>query len=177
MVFSSITFVLVFLPIVLLFYYLTAIICPNNIKFKCLNILLLISSMFFYAWGEPTYILLLISSMFVNFFLATAIEVNRGLKNSGVWLFIGVTLNLLFLIYFKYINFLISTKLFGMVITELPADLRPAPDFKVLLPLGISFYTFQAISYLIDVHRGTAKVARSLVDFGCYLTMFPQLVA
>lgn len=115
--------------------------------------------------------------MYGNFFIATAIDVNKGTRNCGVWLFTGVILNLLFLIYFKYINLLITTKLFGIVVNELPSDLRPAPNFHVALPLGISFYTFQAISYLIDVYRKNSKVARSLIDFGCYLTMFPQLVA
>lgn len=176
MVFSSITFILVFLPIVLLSYYLAATISPKRIKFKCLNALLLFCSLFFYAWGEP-YILLLIISMFVNFFLAKEIEANKGMKNSNIWLFAGIAINLLFLIYFKYINFIISTKLFEFIISELPPYLRPAQNFHVSLPLGISFYTFQAISYIIDVHRGTAKAARSLIDFGCYLAMFPQLVA
>ena len=177
MVFSSVTFVLVFLPLTLALYFLTAFIIPKRAKFKCLNIVLLVCSMIFYAWGEPTYILLLLVSMYGNYFLATVIEVNKGTKNCGLWLFTGVVLNLAFLIYFKYINLIISTQLFGIVVNELPQDLRPAPNFHVALPLGISFYTFQAISYLIDVYRGTAKVARSLIDFGCYLTMFPQLVA
>ena len=177
MVFSSVTFVLVFLPLTLALYFFTAFIVPNKIKFKCLNIVLLICSMLFYAWGEPTYVFLLAGSMYANFFLASSIEINRGTANAKVWLYVGVTLNLLFLIYFKYINFLLSTKLFGLAVAELPSGLRPAPNFHVSLPLGISFYTFQAISYLIDVKRGTAKVARSLIDFGCYLTMFPQLVA
>lgn len=177
MVFSSITFVLVFLPITLGLYFLTALTVPAKIKCRCLNIVLLLCSMLFYAWGEPSYIVLLLVSMLGNYFLATVLEVNRGTRNGGLWLFIGVTLNLLFLIYFKYMNLIVSTRLFGMVAPELPPELRPAPNFHVALPLGISFYTFQAISYLIDVQRGTAKVARSLIDFGCYLTMFPGLVA
>lgn len=177
MVFSSVTFIFVFLPITLALYFLSAAFSPAKVKFKVLNIILLFCSLFFYAWGEPSYILLLIVSMYGNFFIATAIDVNKGTKNCGVWLFTGVILNLLFLIYFKYINLLITTKLFGIVVNELPSDLRSAPNFHVALPLGISFYTFQAISYLIDVYRQNSKVARSLIDFGCYLTMFPQLVA
>ena len=177
MVFSSVTFIFVFLPITLALYFLSAAFSPAKVKFKVLNIILLFCSLFFYAWGEPSYILLLIVSMYGNFFIATAIDVNKGTRNCGVWLFTGVILNLLFLIYFKYINLLITTKLFGIVVNELPSDLRPAPNFHVALPLGISFYTFQAISYLIDVYRQNSKVARSLIDFGCYLTMFPQLVA
>lgn len=177
MVFSSVTFIFVFLPITLALYFLSAAFSPAKVKFKVLNIILLFCSLFFYAWGEPSYILLLIVSMYGNFFIATAIDVNKRTRNCGVWLFTGVILNLLFLIYFKYINLLITTKLFGIVVNELPSDLRPAPNFHVALPLGISFYTFQAISYLIDVYRQNSKVARSLIDFGCYLTMFPQLVA
>jgi len=177
MVFSSITFVLVFLPLTICIYFLTANIISKRIKFKCLNIILLLSSMIFYAWGEPTYVFLLLGSMYANYFIALAIEVNKGRTNGKVWLYAGVLVNLLYLIYFKYFNFLLSTKLLGFAVSELPADLRPAPNFHISLPLGISFYTFQAISYLIDVHRGNAKVAKSLIDFGCYLTMFPQLVA
>lgn len=177
MVFSSVTFIFVFLPITLALYFLSAAFLPAKVKFKVLNIILLFCSLFFYAWGEPSYILLLIVSMYGNFFIATAIDVNKGTRNCGVWLFTGVILNLLFLIYFKYINLLITTKLFGIVVNELPSDLRPAPNFHVALPLGISFYTFQAISYLIDVYRQNSKVARSLIDFECYFTMFPQLVA
>ena len=177
MVFSSVTFVLVFLPLALLLYFGAALICRGSFKYRLLNIILIILSLLFYAWGEPSYVVLLMASMGVNYFIALAIEVNHGHKNSGLWLFIGVTANILFLIYFKYINFLISTKLFGMILPSLPEEIRPAPNFHIALPLGISFYTFQAISYLIDIHRRQAKVARSLIDFGCYLTMFPQLVA
>lgn len=177
MVFSSVTFIFVFLPITLALYFFECSLFTCKSKIQSLNIILLFCSLFFYAWGEPSYILLLIVSMYGNFFIATAIDVNKGTRNCGVWLFTGVILNLLFLIYFKYINLLITTKLFGIVVNELPSDLRPAPNFHVALPLGISFYTFQAISYLIDVYRQNSKVARSLIDFGCYLTMFPQLVA
>lgn len=177
MVFSSITFVLVFLPVTLCLYLFFAFVTPERFKYKALNIILLCCSMLFYAWGEPSYVILLLLSMFLNYFFATTIEVNRGERNGSFWLFLSVTVNLGFLVYFKYMNLLLTTKIFGVIVNDLPEALRPAPDFHIALPLGISFYTFQAISYLIDVYRGSAKVARSLIDFGCYLTMFPQLVA
>ena len=177
MVFSSITFVLFSLPVTLLLYLFAALVSPERWKFKILNIVLLVSSMFFYAWGEPSYVILLMLSMFLNYFFATAIEVNRGERNGTFWLWLSVAINLCFLIYFKYMNLLLTTKLFGTIVNDLPEAMRPAPNFHIALPLGISFYTFQAISYLVDVYRGTAKVSKSLIDFGCYLTMFPQLVA
>ena len=177
MVFSSITFVLFFLPVTLILYLFTALVSPERWRFRMLNIVLLIASMFFYAWGEPSYVILLMLSMLFNYFFATAIEVNKGERNGTFWLFLSVGVNLCFLIYFKYMNLLLTTKLFGTIVNDLPEALRPAPNFHIALPLGISFYTFQAISYLVDVYRGTAKVSKSLIDFGCYLTMFPQLVA
>ena len=177
MVFSSITFILIFLPVSMLVYLGSWLIFPDRFKFKILNIILLLLSLTFYAWGEPSYIVLLIVSVFLNYFFALAIEVNRGQMNAFVWLWIGIITDVLFLIFFKYINFLLSIHIFGSLVSSLPEAVRPAPNFYVALPLGISFYTFQAISYLIDIYRNTAKVSRSLVNFGCYLTMFPQLVA
>ena len=177
MVFSSITFVLFFLPVTLLIYLFAALVSPERWKYKVLNIVLLVSSMFFYAWGEPSYVILLLLSMILNYFFATAIEVNRGERNGTFWLFLSVAINICFLVYFKYMNLLLTTKFFGSIVNDLPEAIRPAPNFHIALPLGISFYTFQAISYLVDVYRGTAKVSSSLIDFGCYLTMFPQLVA
>ena len=177
MVFSSITFVPFFLPVTLLLYLFAALLSPERWKFRVLNTVLLLSSMFFYAWGEPSYVILLMLSMLLNYFFATVIEVNRGERNGTLWLFLSVGVNLCFLIYFKYMNLLLTTKLFGTIVNDLPEAMRPAPNFHIALPLGISFYTFQAISYLVDVYRGTAKVSKSLINFGCYLTMFPQLVA
>ena len=92
MVFSSVTFIFVFLPITLALYFLSAAFLPAKVKFKVLNIILLFCSLFFYAWGEPSYILLLIVSMYGNFFIATAIDVNKGTRNCGVWLFTGCLL-------------------------------------------------------------------------------------
>ena len=177
MVFSSITFVLFFLPVTLLIYLFAALVSPERWKYRVLNIVLLVSSMFFYAWGEPSYVILLLLSMILNYFFATAIEVNKGERNGTFWLFLSVAINICFLVYFKYMNLLLTTKFFGSIVNDLPEAIRPAPNFHIALPLGISFYTFQAISYLVDVYRGTAKVSKSLIDFGCYLTMFPQLVA
>ena len=110
MVFSSITFVLYFLPVTLILYLFAALVSPEHLKFRVLNIVLLVSSMFFYAWGEPSYVILLILLMFLNYFFATAIEVNKGERNGTFWLFLSVTTNLSFLVYFKYMNLLIRVK-------------------------------------------------------------------
>ncbi|WP_406040608.1 MBOAT family O-acyltransferase [Succinimonas sp.] len=142
-----------------------------------MNTLLLILSLFFYAWGEPSYVILLVGSLLLNYYVALFIEFNRGTLNAKFWLYIGIIVNILLLIYFKYINFFLAIGLFNYVIDYLPEIARPSPNFNIALPLGISFYTFQAISYLIDIHRGITKAARSPVNFGCYLTMFPQLIA
>lgn len=177
MVFSSVTFLLVFLPVALILYYATGYLFSGKLRFALLNSLLIVLSLFFYAWGEPSYLVLLIGSMLFNFFFALAIEVNRGSKNAALWFFCSVSANILFLIYFKYINFLLSTALVSTIVGTMPVWLRPPADFHIALPLGISFYTFQAISYLADVYKGTTRVSGSLIRFGCYLTMFPQLVA
>ena len=104
MVFSSITFILIFLPVSMLVYLGSWLIFPDRFKFKILNIILLLLSLTFYAWGEPSYIVLLIVSVFLNYFFALAIEVNRGQMNAFVWLWIGIITDVLFLIFFKYIH-------------------------------------------------------------------------
>lgn len=158
MVFSSLTFLFCFLPVVLLLYY----IC-RSIVWK--NVILLIASLLFYAWGEPVYVILMILSILFNYYAGREIEATHK-KSSLVF---AVIVNLLILGYFKYSGFLVDTinSIFGTSIV----------NKKLALPIGISFYTFQAMSYLIDVYRGDSKGQENVLTFAVYITMFPQLIA
>ena len=161
MIFSSLTFIFIFLPIFLLIYYLV----PNKIK----NLIILLFSLIFYAWGEPIYILLLLLSSIVDFSNGYFINKNKGnRKKQKVFLIISIIVNLSLLGIFKYTNFIISNlNLFGLNISN--------PD--IALPLGISFFTFQTMSYSIDVYRGNIKYEKNFINFMTYVCMFPQLVA
>jgi len=159
--FSSVIFLFAFLPICLITYYLT----PRPMK----NGVLLLFSLFFYAWGEPRYVFLMILSIVVNYFVGLALSRRRHKTILGL----AIAFNLLVLIFFKYCGFLIST-FFGM--THLPFVL---PDFvaNIALPIGISFYTFQILSYIIDVYRGKAAVQNNILSLGLYISLFPPLIA
>ena len=162
MLFSSVTFLFVFLPITLLFYY----VMPR--KFK--NAVLLVCSLVFYAWGEPVYIFLMIFSILFNY--VSGLEIAENLENKKAArrnLVFNVTVNLLLLGFFKYYGFLIDS-----LNAVLPVNI---PYYELALPIGISFYTFQILSYIIDVYRGTVEVQKNLLNFGVYVTMFPQLIA
>ena len=158
MVFSSITFLFCFLPVVLLLYY----VC-RSIVWK--NVILLIASLLFYAWGEPVYVILMILSILFNYYAGREIEAAH--KKSS--LAFAVIINLLILGYFKYSGFLVDTvnSIFGTSFV----------NKRLALPIGISFYTFQAMSYLIDVYRGDSKGQKNVLTFAVYITMFPQLIA
>lgn len=158
MTFSSISFLFYFLPIFIGIYFIS--------PFR--NVALLAGSLIFYAWGEPVLILLLLISLMVNHGLGRLISARRQTKV----LVLGVVLNLLALGVFKYAGFLID--LVEPVLELLGA---PAPDVQIRLPIGISFYTFQAISLLIDLHRRDAPPPRGFVDTALYISMFPQLIA
>ena len=161
MIFSSLTFIFIFLPIFLLIYYLV----PNKIK----NLIILLFSLIFYAWGEPIYILLLLLSSIVDFSNGYFINKYKGnRKKQKVFLIISIIVNLSLLGIFKYTNFIISNlNLFGLNISN--------PN--IALPLGISFFTFQTMSYSIDVYRGNIKYEKNFINFMTYVCMFPQLVA
>jgi len=163
-VFSSTIFLFLFLPVFFLCYFLAPI------KYK--NLLLFIFSIFFYAWGEQLIVLVMLTSTLVDFFASQLIE--SGKKKIGLW--ISLLTNLGFLIYFKYTNFTFSN--FESICEFLGIS---SPEIlnipQIALPIGISFYTFQTLSYTIDVYRGDVKASRNFIDFGCYVTMFPQLVA
>ena len=159
MVFSSITFLFYFLPIVLAIYYLV----PNKWK----NIILLISSFIFYFYGEPKYVLLMLFSIICTYIFGLLI--NKYKKHSKLFLTLFICISVGLLIYFKYINFIIQ---------NINLWLNNKIDFiHVALPIGISFYTFQMISYIVDVYRGQAKVQKNILKLAMYVSLFPQLIA
>ncbi|WP_288221130.1 MBOAT family protein [uncultured Clostridium sp.] len=162
MVFSSLAFIFVFLPIVLVFYHIS--------PFKYKNIILLGFSVLFYTLGEPKYILLIIISMMINYILSILMYNNRNDKEKkNMILFTIVLFNIGILIFFKYYSFLIDN-----INIIFNSNLRVK---EISLPLGISFYTFQLISYIVDVYRGKIIPQRNIIKFSLYVLMFPQLVA
>lgn len=159
MVFSSTVFIFCFLPIVLL----VSLALPRRAQ----NIWLLFGSLFFYAWGGVSYSIILIASLLINYSVGLLME--KYAERQKTVLFIGVALNLVGLTIFKYADFFIEN------INLLAGTNMALPNIK--LPIGISFFTFQAISYLVDVYRKEVKVQRSLVDLSLYISLFPQLIA
>ena len=163
MVFSSIPFIFFFLPVFLILYYL--------VPYKVKNILLLIFSLIFYAWGEPIYILLMIFSSVVDYSNGRMIEkyAQNNQKRKNLFLIISIIVNLSLLGFFKYADFLI-----GSINSLLNINI---PLLELGLPIGISFFTFQTMSYSIDVYRGDVKAEHNFLDFMTYVSMFPQLIA
>lgn len=161
MLFSSMTFVFMFLPIVCTAYLLARKDLQNHI--------LLIASILFYAWGEPRYLAIMIMTILINYVGANYISRSKN-KTHRKWLLgITIVLDLSFLFYFKYFNFFIEN------INELfKTDIN---FVKVIMPIGISFYTFQAMSYAIDVYRGEVKVQKDIYKLALYICLFPQLIA
>ena len=162
MLFSSIVFLFSFLPAVMILYYLLPV------RFR--NVILLLASLVFYAWGEPVYLFLMLLSILFNYFsgldIARNLQDKRAAKRSLVF---NLIINLAVLGFFKYEGFVLDT-LNGILPVHIPYHALP-------LPIGISFYTFQILSYIIDVYRGNVKVQTNLPNFALYVTMFPQLIA
>lgn len=162
MVFSSILFLFRFLPITLAIYYLA----PRKLK----NAVLVVCSLFFYSWGEVRYFPIMLASTVVDYTCSRMIESHREKKNiCRFWMGVSLLFNLGSLGFFKYTNFFAENinALFGT-------------DFggiNLVLPLGISFYTFQTLSYTIDVYRGKTKAERNIINFAAFVTLFPQLIA
>lgn len=162
MVFSSLIFIFIFLPLVLVSYY----IAPRRLR----NTVILLASLLFYAWGEPTYIILIIISILINYLGALLIRVHIKNKDKSKFIFITLLLiDISILFFFKYYGFAIEC--LGSIIG---LDLKVK---SISLPLGISFYTFQQISYIADIYMQKVKPERNLIDFATYITMFPQLIA
>ena len=159
MVFSSISFLYYFLPLCILCYFL--------IPAKFRNKVLLIFSLFFYFYGESKYIIVLIFSCFLNFYAGNLII--KYPKKKKILLITNLVINFGLLFYFKYFNFFI-TNINNLLNTDLPL-------LHIIMPIGISFFTFQATSYVIDIYKGEIKPAKNVFDFATYLTLFPQLIA
>lgn len=162
MVFSSLLFIFKFLPIALISYFIT----PRRYK----NLMLLLLSLFFYSWGEPKYFPIMISSIIVDYSISIIIDNNR--KNKILCrnlLLLSLTFNLGILFFFKYSNFFINNinNIFNVSISKL----------NLTLPLGISFYTFQTLSYTIDVWKGKIPAEKNIINFAAFVSLFPQLIA
>lgn len=162
MIFSSFVFIFLFLPLVLGVYFVI-----KNRSYR--NVVLLLASLLFYAWGEPKYIVLILFSIVINYMFAFLLERAEQLSRRKLYLSIGIIINILLLVIFKYLDFGMYT-LERLIGVELPLT-------HLALPIGISFYTFQAISYLIDVFRNKIQAQRNIIKMGTYIAMFPQLMA
>jgi len=166
MVFSSPVFLFLFLPAVLLF----ALIFREN---RIQNFVLLIASLLFYAWGETVYVLIMLASIIANYLFGIMIAFTEEKRLRNAALGIGMVFNLGLLVFFKYANFL--TDQLDLLFLELS---MPQIDLaKVHLPIGISFFTFQSMSYIVDVHRRTVNAQRNPLDLALYIALFPQLIA
>ena len=163
MIFSSIPFLYYFLPAVILLYF----VAPGRGKFGNKNVVLLLASLVFYAWGELRYTLLMLVMITQGYILGRLIDYKR--RWSKLFLATSVVISLGVLGYFKYAGFFLES---FAAVTGIAV-----PVLKVTLPIGISFYTFQVISYVIDVYRGTAAAQKSYIDMAMYISMFPQLIA
>ena len=162
MIFSNIFFMFRFLTVVLLIYYI--------VPYKYKNGIITIASLIFYSWGEVKYFPIMIASTVVDFFSSQYIEKNRGdIKKMRRGLACSVIFNLGSLMFFKYTDFFISN-INNFAGTSIPL-------LRIPLPLGISFYTFQTMSYTIDVYRGKVPAEKNIINFSAFVTMFPQLIA
>ena len=161
MVFSSITFLFYFLPLVILSYFLS----PSKLK----NLTLLIFSLIFYTFGEPKYIFIMIFSTIVDYIHALIIDKYRNTLKAKIALISSIVINLSLLVFFKYSNFFIS-----IINSIFSANLD---SLNLTLPIGISFYTFQTMSYTIDVYKNEAKPQKNILNLATFITLFPQLVA
>ncbi len=161
LLFSGIPFLYFFLTSVLIVY----LIAPKKLK----NTVLLLFSLVFYAWGEPKYVFLMVASILSGYVFGLLIEKYRGRKQGKLFLVFSVVASLAGLIYFKYADFFISNfnAVFGLSI----------PLLKIARPIGISFYTFQILSYTIDVYRGKVPAQKNLISLAAYVALFPQLIA
>lgn len=165
MVFSSITFLVYFLPIFLLAYHLT----PNKYKNACI----LIFSIVFYAWGGPKFIFVILGTTFLDFFLVNKMHEAKSVKTKKQFLVLSLVMNLGLLFYFKYSNFFIENinAVLGL------AGIKEIGWLKIVLPIGISFYTFESVTYVVDVYRGIHKPLKNFWHYQTYILLFPKLIA
>ncbi len=164
MLFTEPTFLFLFLPTTLLLHAMA--------RGPARNVVLFLASLLFYMWGEGKFVILMLSSVVLNYVFALLIDATRGpRKTRALWF--GITANLLALLYFKYSNFLIDNVNLGLALARLPV----IGTGRIPLPLGISFLTFHTISYLTDVYRETIRAERKLSDLALYILLFPHLIA
>src|SRR5688572_3207159 len=161
MVFSGITFLVYFLPVFLLLYHLV----PNKYK----NAVILLGSIYFYSWGGPKFVFVILGTTFLDFFLVNKMDQQKTPSAKKKFLVISLCLNLGLLFYFKYCNFFIEN-INAVLGTEIHW-------LKVVLPIGISFYTFESLTYVIDVYRGVHKPLRNVWSYQTYILLFPKLIA
>ena len=161
MLFSSTEFLFLFLQVVMILYYIPFV---KNRTYR--NVVLLLASLFFYAWGEPVFVALMVVSIFVNWLIGLQMDHSEKKKS---WLVLSVVWNLALMFVFKYLTFVLSNM-------ELLLH-RDIVDLTIPLPLGISFFTFQILSYIFDLYYGKTKVQKKWYKFALYVSMFPQLVA
>ena len=161
MLFSSIAFLYYFLPVVLVLYFLT----PRPLK----NTVLLLASLFFYGWGEPKYVFLMLATVMAGYVFGILIEKFKGKPLSKFFLALSVLSSLAALLYFKYADF--------FIINFNAATGLSIPVLNLVLPIGISFYTFQILSYSVDVYRGDTKAQKNPINLATYVALFPQLIA
>lgn len=159
MLFSSMTFIFMFLPAVIALYFLA--------RSKYRNYILLIASILFYAWGEPKYVFIMLGTIFINW--GGAILIDKYNTRRKMFLVATVLADLAILFYFKYFNFIIEN-INSMIHANFSA-------LDIIMPIGISFYTFQAISYVVDVYRGDTRVQKNICKLALYICLFPQLIA
>ena len=163
MVFSSLEFLFLFIPVTLILYYLVP---PKFLKWR--NFVLLITSLIFYGWGEPVYVFLMMFTILVDYVSGYFVDKYKEAspQKSKFVLILCIAINIGLLGFFKYAGFILG--IFGLTDT---------PISNIPLPIGISFYTFQALSYVLDVYRRDARVQTNVVSFGAYVTLYPQLIA
>ncbi|MDD2489242.1 MAG: MBOAT family O-acyltransferase [Bacteroidales bacterium] len=165
MVFSSTLFLLYFLPVFLLIYHIV----PKSWK----NYVILVSSIIFYAWGAPKFLFVIILSIIFTFYLVRTINNSSNIKKRRILLFVGILINIGLLAYFKYANFFVENVNF--LISKMGYE--PAKWIEVALPIGISFFTFQTITYILDVYRKVHSPLDKLTDYMLYIMAFPQMIA
>ncbi len=167
MIFSSLEFLYLYIPVCLLIYF----IIPAH-KLWIRNLALLLVSLIFYGWSEPLYIFIMIFSIVVDYTCGYIVALNRenNLQKAKVAMIASVVINLSLLFFFKYFDFVIES----LALIPAFSSLKP---LGIALPVGISFYTFQTMSYTLDIYMGKAKLQKNIFSFGSYVTMFPQLIA
>ena len=164
MLFSSITFLVFFFPAVLVLYYALP-------SLRLRNCVLLFASLLFYAWGEPKFVFLMLGSILFNY--GAGLLLGRTTANRKVILALAIVVNIFVLFVFKYLGF--SIKIIDMFLNAL--HIKPLTQINLVMPIGISFYTFQSISYLVDVYRTPSLYQRNALKLGLYISFFPQLIA